>query len=688
MNRGLLVALALVVLAGCSGRPGQQRFAREFDPDSVADAFARPSGALVPPGATRAFQVTETGDLYDGAWRVAFSPAADGAAAGAPARIAAFDRWRPVLHWTRRAGDVRFEFEAVAFSQPAPADTEIVASVVVRVRNTGAVPHTASLRVALAPPERDPVFVAWDAPDSMPLMRWAAPGTRDAACAWSDQPLTDGAPAIEVTLTPRASRTLRFLLPAYPAAAATLARLARVPHARRVDEVLAQCDARLAAGASFALGDAETESALRAATSLLLACRERHGPLWFPIGGPFQYRDVWLRDGARVAQALAIAGHTREASELAAGLATLQWPNGAYLTQRGQLDGTGQALWTFEQVLLRCTPRPPLDAFLDGGLHAWRWLEWERSPETRGGERFGAMMPFADPRDGELVRAQLTGNDAWSIAGERALAHLLQAAGRSAQAESVGASVAGYRVGFAAALARCGAAEVPPSWQRVGRDWGNLAVGWPCEALAPDDAHLAATARRAWHDAGDNGLVAYGTADSLHAYLGADLGTWALLAGRRDDAERVLAALLRWRTASGTSCELFSSAGDFGRNLPPHATSAAALVALVRNMVLYDDADTLRLTVGARPAWWRGANVARAPTWWGPLDVAFGRTGEEAWWRWTPVPVWTVLTLPPGTRLAAPPATPLRAGGRPDRVLAPPGTPEARVRVVADARGR
>src|SRR5439155_25179766 len=109
----------------------------------------------------------------------------------------------------------------------------------------------------------------------------------------------------------------------------------------------------LAEGASFELGDPEVESALRAATVLLLASRERHGEGWFATGGPFQYHDVWLRDGARAAHALAIAGHLDEARAIAEALPGLQWPNGAFITQRGQLDGTGQALWTLEQVLLR-----------------------------------------------------------------------------------------------------------------------------------------------------------------------------------------------------------------------------------------------------------------------------------------------------------------------------------------------
>jgi hypothetical protein len=40
--------------------------------------------------------------------------------------------------------------------------------------------------------------------------------------------------------------------------------------------------------------------------------------------------------------------------------------------------------------------------------------------------------------------------------------------------------------------------------------------------------------------------------------------------------------------------------------------------------------------------------------------------------------VWTLLTLPPGTRPAFIPA-PLRAGPRPDQVLAPPGATGVRV---------
>jgi hypothetical protein len=289
------------------------------------------------------------------------------------------------------------------------------------------------------------------------------------------------------------------------------------------------------------------------------------------------------------------------------------------------------------------------------------------------------MLPFGDPRDGELVKAQLVGTDAWAIAGYRSAARLLRAARRDREAAEVERSLARYSQDFSANLARTGSRDVPPSWDDGGRDWGNLAVGWPCAALPPGDPRLGALATRVWSAAPGSGLVTYGPPDSLHGYVGADLGTWALRADRRDDAERVLAALLHWRDACGAGGEIFSRQGGYGRNLPPHPTAAAALIALTRNCLLFDDGDTLALTMGARAAWWRGAHVRQAPTRWGSIDLEFARSGLRARWRWSAVAVWTSLTLPPGTVLAEAAPSPLRGAAGASVVFAPPHTTHAEV---------
>jgi hypothetical protein len=491
-----------------------------------------------------------------------------------------------------------------------------------------------------------------------------------------------------MTIAPGATRTIRFILPAYATPARVLEAWGRVPHERRAGEARSYWTEALARGTRFELGDPDVEHALDAARVLLLSCRERRGDRWVPIGAPLHYRDVWLRDGARAIAALAVSGHTRESRELAEGLLLLQWPMGPFMSQRGQLDGTGEALWAFEQAWLRPAAGDSLPRFAAASLRAVRWFEGQRALGREAGGAFATLMPFGEPRDNELTRAQLVGNDAWSIAGYRAAERLLRAARRGPEADSVASAREQYQADFAAALVASGAPDVPPSWQGPGRDWGNLAAAWPCMALAPGDPRCAALARRVWDASGGPGLCNSGGRDSLHYYVGADLGTWALLVGRRVEADSVLAAMLRWRSASGGAGEVFSREGGYGTNLPAHGTSAAALVSLVRNALIFDDGDSLRLTLGARASWWRGARVRRAPTRWGSIDLEFRSDRGEAQWRWSHVPVWTELTLPPGSRWKSPLPAGLRAGSSSSIVLVPPGVGEARVAIEPDAGGR
>ena len=682
--------LALVLLPGCSRREAGDGTTR-FDPDSIPEAYARSTAALMWPGATRAWQITPAGDLYNGEWQVRLIPSAGADSVPAP-RVVAFEgRWLPVAHWKRTGRDVRWDFEAVALPEAAPRDSELIATVRVQATNTGTVERTVRLEIRLEAPQRPP-FVAFDAAvEPAATLRWGAGDTPDTVQGWSSEPPGAAArgPArtYDWTLAPGTTRSLRLALPTYPATARALARWARVPHERRVAEARRHWELEVARGASFGLGDPEVECALRAAEVTLLSLRERRGPAWVPIANPFQYRDVWLRDGARAIRALAVLGYTPEARGLCAGLEGLQWPQGAFLSQRGQLDGTGQALWAFEQALLRPTADDSVGRFASAAERAWRWVEWQRELGRQSGWEFGTLLPYADPRDGELVRAQLLGNDAWTLAGYRSAARLLAAAGRTAEAEDVERSRTLYLADFMKALGRVKHRDVPPSWQGTGRDWGNLAVVHPCGVLPAGDPRVRAMARRVWTAAGGPGLTTYGSPDTLQYYVGADLATWALLAGEPAAADSVLEAMLHWRTASGGGAELFSrSRREFGANLPPHGTSAAALANLLRDALIFDDGDTLRLTLGARARWWNGARVRRAPTRWGLMDLEFHREGDGARWSWSAVPVWTALTLPPGTRLSAQPAPPLVRGGSDRVVLAPPGTRQATVRLTGKAR--
>lgn len=676
---GALVALGLVLACAPSARSP----ALDFDPDAVPDAYAGAGAALAHPGASRAWWVTPEGALWNGDWQVAIEPRSGAEVATPPRRIAAEDRWLPVLHWKRTSGTIVWRFELA--DGPSPSrDTGRVASLLVRARNTGVAPADARLRLTLGLPASTPPFVVFDAADPPPAWRWGHGGGDSVVHGWSDGvPAPDSVLERVATLAPDAVAEWRVALPTHPERERDLAAWCRVPHARRAADARRDWTERIEGGTRFELGDPEVERALRGALVVLHQCRERRGAGEVPIGSPLHYRDVWLRDGARVVEALSVSGHGDAARAVATGLLGLQLGHGPFLSQRGQLDGTGQALWALGQAFLRPAPPPPGDSTLTrvaaAAEKAWAWGEWQRAYGREYGWPLATMLPWAEPRDNELVAAQLVGNDAWLIAGYRAAEALLRAAGRESDAVKVEATRGAYQAEFLAALERSGSADVPPSWQGIGRDWGNLAVAHPCRVLAASHPRYRALSARVWARHGGPGLLGYGGPDTLQYYYGADLAVGALLDGRRAAADSVLEAMLRWRTASGGAGELFSRAGGVGLNLPPHGTSAAALVTFVRHALIEDGGDTLRLTLGARETWWRGARVRRAPTRWGVVDLAFSRTSGEARWEWSPVAVPTRLTLPPGTRLAGAPPSPLVASADPTVVLAPPGAREARV---------
>jgi len=732
--RRTCAALLCLLASGCFHRTPPPSAGEA--PESVTEAYDQPSAALMWPGATRAFQVTENGDLFNGVWRIRVTAEADGDSASPPRLVAYEHRWCPIVRWTRTSGDIRWDFEAVARPQPSswlgtvhdaveraiterqqehdrrdenaaiaayptarletlllkvgrplersPSDRQnLFVSLRISARNLGQRSASTTLGLEFAPPSGTEGYTS---PDSLVRTPWESGwGTAngDSVLGWCPTPTPSSAFRTSWRLEAGAQRSTRVILPVYPTPFADLQRWSQCTHEQDVEATRTYWWGEVNRGAEIILPDSGLCDAIRAARVILLSLRERRGVDWVPIGGPFHYRGVWLRDGARAMQALALSGYTGEAQSMAHAFLRFQWPHGPFVSQSGQLDGTGQALWAFEQVTLRPRPARDVEAFARAGLLACRGFERQRATTGSGKSPIGRLLPASNPHDNELIDAQLVGNDAWALRGYRATSRLARAAGMTAQAAEVERAEQDYARTFRDALDRERTGDIPPAWTSGGTDWGNLAVGYPCEVLAARDPRLGRLARRYWAPAGGAGPGYYRNPDSLHSYVAADLGTWALLAGAPGIADSVLDGLLEWRTASGGAAEMFCrSSRRFGTNYPPHPTSAAALLVLVRNSLVFDDTDTLQLTLGARDDWWSGTTVRRAPTRWGNIDLSIVRNGGTAEWRWTGVPVWTSLTLPRGYCPEGKLPVGARVDARGTAVLVPPNTTEARIHIA------
>ena len=613
--------------------------------------------------------------LDNGEWSTVFRTSCDGRLDSTPTSVRYVSVGFPVAVIERQRDGVRIELSVALVPDSrlsAPA-----ASVLVTARNTDRQTHVVDVSADFLTGRARLGYVAPDVPEgAQTTPRWASGSSGQPAHGWiAGEP--DESNQEHWSLAPGESAAFRCIIPAYPESESTLRNLGQQSHRALVRSAGVRWTGTLDTGLVLGIPDRVVAEAFRSAVSVLLGCTQTREGRYTPIGNPLQYRDVWLRDGSRCAAALAMAGHTGLARQIVLSFLAYQWPQGAFLSQRGQLDGTGHVLWAIGQTHLRPDPSGDIHELAVAGLAAWRWAEAQRASTQLLGMPFGGLMPPSEPRDNELPHGsgQIVGVDAWTIAGYEALGRLLEADGQRANATAVRLSRARYSLRFRQALEAVGTASVPPTWLGSGENWGNLSVAYPCQALSPLDPKMAVTLESAWSGSPVAGLVRYGAHDTVHTYLSADAAETELLRGQPQRSQATLRALIRWRTASGGSPEMFAADSmTFGLNFPPHATAAAGLVALVRNMLVFDDDDTLRLTLGAPPAWWSKGAIRRAPTRWGDLRLDFDRQGNRFSWSWSPVPVPTELCLPAGYRAARGTSGGGVHVGECDRIVLPPFT--------------
>ena len=433
------LALLLSVASCSSERSEIAGVAALGHPLILPEHYAHSIAALGMPGARRAFQVGHGSVVGNGdaalEWRIA---SAEGPVRTSPVYFETDGV--PVAHWWMVSARESVHFEAAAVPHAALGDSGLMLSVRATATWLAEAPGECALEVRVRARADAPANIPWDAEDTDTYEeQWrdrfalrngrlvagvdpslarvpADPRARLMAPTRGPGPGVLAATGI-ATLSRGKQHQWHYWMPVYPATAAGkgLERIAR--HDRVVAEARATWREWLAKGSSLATPDSLVNAAWRAALVTLLVCQERDRGEWMPIGNPFQYRDVWLRDGARAVRALAVAGYTDMARSDAWTLTRFQLPSGVLLSQQGQLDGTGQALWALAQAAT-LPPSPEWAArTLPVVRRALDWLETQRLLTRQLAIRYPGLLPYGDPRDNELTRAQLVGNDTWGIAG-------------------------------------------------------------------------------------------------------------------------------------------------------------------------------------------------------------------------------------------------------------------------------
>lgn len=359
---------------------------------------------------------------------------------------------------------------------------------------------------------------------------------------------------------------------------------------------------------------------------------------WEQCPNRLQYQAFWIRDSAIETQALDLAGLHEAAAQNLAFLASFQQPDGLLISQQGQYDGLGQALWAIGQhaqltqdAAYATQQLPRLEAAIG-------WLSAAVKADPLG------LLPPTEPGDNELAYGHIAGDDLWAAAGLRAAVALAKLAGRADLASSWQALDESFETSLRAAIAKATAAtgHIPPVLDATGgQDWGNYWAAFPAQILSPTSPEVQATL--AWAQSHSlQGLPTYEDGAALHGYLGFRVFETELAAGDAAGAVAGLYAELAHTTATDAGWELIpapfqqrASATD----LAPHGVFAAEYIALLRNMLLAEaPGGEVLLLAGASPAWLGPGQhiaVASAPTDAGTLSFAERSTaaGETLSWH-------------------------------------------------------
>jgi hypothetical protein len=376
---------------------------------------------------------------------------------------------------------------------------------------------------------------------------------------------------------------------------------------------------QLAGAMSIALPEHQITDIYRESLVNILASRILTDNGWLQAVNKFQYQAYWLRDSSVMTVALDQANLHTTAGENLGLLPAWQLPNGLFISQRGEYDGIGEALWEMNEHAQLTDSASYASSVLPSVSAAVNWIAGQT-----GSDPNGLLPPSTISADQPIAAGYVAGDNLWTAMGLRSAMAIAAIADRS----DLVSAWQGLDTTFEGHLRSALQADqdeyghiTPVLGQTDAADWGNYSLDYPLE-IAPINSTMT-TSILAWEHAHSNqGLADYGGAGFLHGYLGFPIFQTELERGGLSVARAIagLYAEAGHTTATGAGWEL----GPVGTgvrasadNLAPHGTFAGQYISFLHNLLVNDQDNRVTLLAGVSPAWMAAGDhisVARAST--------------------------------------------------------------------------
>lgn len=350
--------------------------------------------------------------------------------------------------------------------------------------------------------------------------------------------------------------------------------------------------------------------------------------------GPYTYKRFWFRDAAFILDALVCAGMEGRAERTLDLFPSKQNLSGYYLSQEGEWDSNGEALWIIRRWC-EATGRKPKPEWQSSIAKGGEWIirkRMKKVPRTDAERMVEGLLPAGFSAEHLGPNDYYYWDDFWGVSGLESAAALLEMAGdgrHARQIERFRDEAAAFRAAIdrsitAAQQSKGTGRAVPASpYRRMDSgSIGNVAASYPLALWSPEDPRMSATLEflleRCLYKGGFFQDMIH---SGINAYLTLHMAQVLLRAGD-----------MRCLQLIRDTAALASPTGQWPEAIHPHTLggcmgdgqhvwAAAEWVLMIRNLFVREEGRTLILASGISPEWLKSGQEPA----FGPGPTRFGR---------------------------------------------------------------
>ncbi len=343
--------------------------------------------------------------------------------------------------------------------------------------------------------------------------------------------------------------------------------------------------------------------------------------------GPYTYKRFWFRDAAFILNALATLGGVDRTRRVLRHFTPRQRRDGYFLSQEGEWDSNGEAIWMFHRFVALSGERLP-EAWLNAIAKGARWIMRKRLPRDSGKPEAG-LLPAGFSAEHLGPNDFYYWDDFWGVAGLHCAADLLRERDPdfARECDEVGREfLQTIEHSFPRGPHRRfpGAIPASPKRRMDSGAVGNLVADYPLQVLAAGDERILRTADYLRdHSSHQGGFFQNMIHSGINAYLTLHLAQVRLRAGEPEVAWSLIDTVVELASPTGQWPEAIhprTGGGCMGDG--QHMWAACELAMMLRNCFVREEAGRIgarepaRLVIasGVRPEWWREREAMLGPT--------------------------------------------------------------------------